>query len=104
MIWNKEKQNKDLLKHYKKLISIRKNNKALVDGKYEELYTKDRVLVYKRVLNNKEILVLINNEKEKVNIKLDICGEYIDIYSEKKILINKEIELESIDFKIISLK
>lgn len=104
MIWDNEKQNKNLLKHYKKLIEIRKNNKALVNGKYEELYAKDRALAYKRVLDNNEILVLINNDKEKQNFDLNINGEFSDIYSGEKVLINKSIELEKMSFKIISLK
>lgn len=46
MIWDEEKQNKDMLKFYKKMVSIRKENKVLVYGSYRNLYLKGNVIVF----------------------------------------------------------
>ena len=50
MIWDEDKQNKELLQHYKKLIAIRKENKELVYGEYKPLYLEDRLLSLREMM------------------------------------------------------
>ncbi|MEG1286423.1 MAG: glycoside hydrolase family 13 protein [Clostridium sp.] len=101
MIWNEKDQNKQLLSHYKKLIKIRKENNALMVGEYEEVYSKGKLLIYKRILCNEEILIVINNEEEKQKIDLNIFGEFNDMYLDETIKIDGELEINGMDFKIL---
>lgn len=102
MIWEEEKQNKDLLSFYKKMNSIRKTEKTLVHGEYINLYSEDALLVYKRVLDDKEILVILNNDENSSTLSLDgLQGRYIDLIEDKGIIIQRNIQLKGNDIKIL---
>lgn len=56
--------------YYQKLISLRKNNKALIHGLYELLAINDeKVWVYTRTLGQEKILVILNFTNENVSFK-----------------------------------
>jgi glycosidase len=63
----------DLFNWYKNLISIRENNKALSLGDLEFFLTdnSNKILGYKRVLNNKTIFVMINNKNENSEVEIN---------------------------------
>ncbi|MBE9480272.1 MAG: alpha-glucosidase C-terminal domain-containing protein [Bacteroidetes bacterium] len=64
--------NDDLLLHYKKLINIRNNNKALQVGSYKNLIAdndKD-VFVFEREYNGQIVIVAINNSYSEVVIEI----------------------------------
>jgi oligo-1,6-glucosidase len=74
---NAAAQEKDLnscLNYFRKIVKLRKDNPALVYGKYE-LLDKDNpnVYAYTRELNGKKFLVLLNftSKNSSVNISLD---------------------------------
>lgn len=102
MIWEEEKQNKDLLSFYKKMNSIRKTEKTLVHGEYINLYSENALLVYKRVLDDEEILVILNNDENSSTLALDgLQGIYVDLIEDKEIIIQKNIQLKGNDIKIL---
>ncbi|ROR23418.1 glycosidase [Mobilisporobacter senegalensis] len=57
--WNEEKWDKELLDYYKKLITLRKEEKALKYGNISFLST-DSVFIMKRTFKNETIMILIN--------------------------------------------
>lgn len=103
MIWDENKQNKDMFEYFKKLIRIRKENKTLVYGEYKELYCKDNILVFERNYNEEKIIVIINNNKENKSIKIPFESEGIELITEKNIQIESVINMEAMDLKIIKL-
>lgn len=102
MIWEEDKQNIELLNFYKMMNRIRKNNKALVYGKYVSLYNIDNVLIYKRTFNKEEVLVILNNNASTYKLKLkSINGNYVDLINDKPIIINESIMLKDNDILIL---
>lgn len=69
---DKVEVNTDLYNHYKKLISIRNENKALQVGSYKTVFTNDEngIFVFERVHEGESIFVVINNSETEqiVNI------------------------------------
>ena len=61
MIWNEDSQDKDLLQLFKKLIKVRKENKALIYGIFKEVYCKDNIIIFEREYNDKKVLCIFNN-------------------------------------------
>lgn len=53
-----------ILNHYKKLISIRKENRTLVDGSFKALYTSHGIFVFQRILENQAIITISNLTKK----------------------------------------
>lgn len=72
MIWDEEKQNKELLKFYKTMIKVRTSNKALVHGDFEEVYCEGDLLAFKRVLNDERIMIIFNNSDEDADVELNL--------------------------------
>lgn len=101
MIWDYEKQNIDIFNFYKKLISIRKQNKELIYGDYKEIYCKDNVLVFKRKYNEDEILVIINNNYENKKVDVEFTRNGVELIKNEKIIVNNSIEIEPMSIKII---
>ncbi len=98
---NVAKQDNDsnsILNFYRNLLKIRKQNDVFVYGDFEELeFNNSSLYVYKKVLSDEEIIVLLNfkNVKEKVDVSEKI--------SKTKILINNYDGLD-IDGKYVHLK
>lgn len=101
MIWNKEKQNLELLDFYKKLIKIRKENKSLIYGDYKEIYCKDNIVSFKRCFKDENVIIIINNNDCKKII--DLNEEFIakDLINEKLVEVKSFIELNSMETMIL---
>ena len=90
------KFNTVLFNWYKKLISIRENNKALSLGNlnFFLIDNPNKILGYKRTLNGKIFYVIINNKSEKADLDFDLNKDSIqqkrltDLISGKKINIS----------------
>ena len=67
MPWDDEEADYNLRNFYKKLIKIRKESKVLQKGDYQSFIIDEAKNIYsfKRKLNSKEIIVIINNNPEK---------------------------------------
>ncbi|WP_018250244.1 alpha-glycosidase [Orenia marismortui] len=110
MLWDENKQDKQLLKWYKKLISIRKDNPALRTGDFE-LVDKDvmeKIYAFTRKKGNNQLLVIFNNNNlmaelefdlNKLNIKADSFEELIseEEYKVKNDKININIKGYSVN-------
>lgn len=103
MVWDKEKQNLDLLEYYKKMINIRKENKELVYGDYKELICKDNIIVFERNYYNKTILVVINNNESKKQVTLPYKLWGTDLINSDEFGGVSKISTDGISIKVIKI-
>ncbi len=74
---------KDIFNFTKKLLHIRKTNKALTEGKLIHFYPFDNIYVYFRISDKQKIMIVINgNDKEK---KINLNNYKETIGDEKKL-------------------
>jgi alpha-glucosidase len=75
--WNESNWNRDLLSHYKKLITLRKTSNALQEGGFVSLYADGDVYAFARVLKNQSVITILNRGEE-TTVKLPIwkAGTY----------------------------
>ena len=99
MIWDEENQNKDLLNFYKMMIKLRKANKELIYGDFEEIYCKDDLLAFKRVLKDTNILVLFNNSDKDEAIELNLNCKGTNLITGEIEKINK-VKLDKKSFAV----
>lgn len=62
--------NENIFNHYRQLISLRKNHKALTEGEYKTVYTHNKtgVFSFERFNNNERILAVFNGSEKPVSI------------------------------------
>jgi len=101
MIWDEDKQDRDLYEFHKKLSAIRRENKSLIYGEFMPLYFDDGVVAYKRICNDEECICILNNFNGKRNIEIDIYGSYSDIMESEEVKINNGITLNPYEIKIL---
>ena len=77
MEWNAKEWDKEILKTTKELIKLRRGSKALQKGIFKPVTFKDKLLVYRRALNNENILVAINYSKKKQHLSLSFPFEVL---------------------------
>ncbi len=95
MIWDKNRQNLNLLQFFKKMISIRKTNQDLHDVDINWLLYDNNIIIYKKV----DTIVIMNNNHEtlKVNLPNEITHkQFYDLYNDKNISFENDIELKTI--------
>ena len=69
-------EKKSIYKFYSNLISIRKNNKAITLGKFEDITNENKdCFIYKRTFKNEEIIAVCNFDNEN-KIKIDNITDY----------------------------
>ncbi|MFM1514852.1 alpha,alpha-phosphotrehalase [Helcococcus ovis] len=81
-----KKVEKSIFKYYQKLIKLRKNFKAISEGRYKKVNSIYQSYVFERISENEEILVILNFKDFSKN--LDISKEIIEKYKDGEILIN----------------
>lgn len=99
MIWDEKKQNRELFDFYKNMINIRKNNKVLINGDFEEVYCENNIIAFKRVLNKEEIICIFNNNDNSVLVNLGLKLEGLNLITESIEKLS-EINLDKLSFKI----
>jgi glycosidase len=99
MPWKEELWNKDILKYYKKLISFRKEYPALRKGSFEIIATDGTLLVYKRTLEDEEIIVFANPGNEKATFSGSLPGLYHELFTNTQMEI-KNLEVPAKSFLI----
>ncbi|MBK7106399.1 MAG: cyclomaltodextrinase N-terminal domain-containing protein [Ignavibacteriae bacterium] len=86
----------------KKLLNLRKNNEVLIKGKFIQYFPKDNVYVYKKVLDNIEILIFLNDGNQEYQIDL---SRYLSTNNfeniETKNLLNENLPEIKFDEKFI---
>jgi glycosidase len=70
--YKEDKEKVKLRKYYKKLIKIRKENKALTSGNFQTLLYKDKIYGFLREYENARIIVVINNDEVNKEISIPI--------------------------------
>lgn len=104
MIWDEDKQNNELLAYYKSLTRIRHNNKALIYGDYASIYNEDYTLAYKRILNDEQLLIILNNSDDNYSIKSEkIAGNYEELLTCECVSIEDKIDLAPDEIKILKM-
>ena len=76
-----EKDSDSVLNYYRKMIKLRKENKALIYGEFEQLKTNKNIFAYKRIYEDKEYMVVINLTKKNQDYPFNIdynlvCSNY----------------------------
>lgn len=106
---NQIKEEDSILNYYKKLISVRKNNKVLIYGDFLEL-NKDNKQIYSyvRSLEHEKVLVVINffGEESIFNMPKDICYENQELLiSNYEVLDDniKEIKLRPYEVRVYKI-
>ncbi|MFW2490894.1 glycoside hydrolase family 13 protein [Clostridium chromiireducens] len=100
MVWEEEKQNKELFDLYKKLISVRKNNPELIYGSYKTLYCEGNLIIFERSYEKEMTIIAINNEEKQVEFKLPVNSPIKDLINSQISNVGENIYLKSMDFKI----
>ena len=84
---------------YKKMIKLRKEERLLIEGKYEDIDIEDRnVYIYKRFLENEELLIIANFYEKEHTVKLK------ENLSEYNLLISNYEDLKIDDFHELNLR
>lgn len=104
MIWDKDKQNQELLTLNKKLIAIRKENKCLVYGDFDTIYCKDEVFAFVRKDGEQKILVIFNNNDKNYLFSYNNDESGKNLLTDEDIDFSNDIELLPLSFKIIKIK
>jgi len=76
------KFNNDQFAFYKKLISIRKENPVLVNGRFKFLLAEGEHLAYERSDENNNIIVIFNLDENELFFDLPENEQYIDLLTE----------------------
>lgn len=100
----KVEQNKDLLKFYKKIISLRNNYDPLSKGSIKFIYSDDekRTFAFERVLNDKKIICAFNLGNDENSLEVDFKGK--EIFPDANDNVIQKIVLEPNSFKVFQLK
>ena len=99
MIWDKEKQNRELFDFYKNMINIRKNNKVFTFGNFKEVYCENNIIAFKRVLEKEEVLCVFNNSDDSVLVNINLELKAVNLIT-KSIEDLVKIKLDGFSFKI----
>lgn len=101
MIWDRDKQDTNLLDLYRKLCHIRNDNKCLAYGDYVSLSSPE-ILAFRRNYNGESILVLINNQDTASAIKNEkIRGSYINLLTGEKVELYNELAMKANEYLIL---
>lgn len=97
MIWDEEKQDRDLFKQLKQLITIRQTHPAMRAHELQWIMTSDKnnTLIFKKVCEEEEIYVLLNNDKnnQTINIPSMMQQAYTDLMANQPLELKKSITL-----------
>ncbi len=105
MIWEKEKQNQDLISLIKKLVDLRKVHESFKteNFKWVDIDTNTNTLMYKKESEEEILYVILNNDNTGVEIPLpeELKGiSFKDSIEEKYITLNKDIKVLPFGYKI----
>lgn len=77
-----------IFNYYKKLIELRHTNKVISEGSFVEILKDNKkVFAYKRILNKKELTIILNFKEELIDINKEI-GEVKEVFKQNRLLSN----------------
>lgn len=96
MIWDEEKQDRDMFEFVQKLIRLRKENKELrlIDNEWIKTCEKTGTIIIKK----EDVTIIINNSDKEIDIELPKYlqnKKVIDLFKDKEIKLNKEVVLNA---------
>lgn len=96
---NFDKVGNDMYQFIKKLIQIRKENiNSIKEAHIKWHYTNDNILVYQK----NDLLCIINNNNQSKEINIEnINGSYIDLFNNKKVVLNTNISLDKYQYYLL---
>lgn len=99
--WDESTWDMDLFEFIKSLIKLRKTHKEFLSSDYH--FIDNKTLSYYKKHNNELTLLLINdsNKKETVLLEKEFLGNYINLLTNEKIIINNNIKLNEYEFMIL---
>jgi glycosidase len=103
MIWEENKQDKELFSFFQRLISLRKSYQNFNSIDIKWLYTENNILIYQKG----DIFFLMNNTNLDVTISLPEIMKhqsFIDLYCEKEVSVEKIITIKKYGFLILKSK
>ncbi|SFA79227.1 MULTISPECIES: glycoside hydrolase family 13 protein [unclassified Bacillus (in: firmicutes)] len=107
MVWDTEKQNRDLFNHLKKLISLRKEHQAFRNNDITFIETNDATnhVIYSKTDGSSEYIFILNNSVDSVNV---VIPESLSVSNALDLWTNETIETDEIlidgfGFKILQL-
>lgn len=81
MVWDEERQDRELLGFFTKLISIRKGNPALIKGDLRMVLARGGLAAFSRTCGNERILAVFNNSDSRRTLRRGIPSKAIDLYT-----------------------
>lgn len=106
MIWEEEKQDKDMYQYIKHLISLRKSDPLMTTPNFKWIDTNPSTnhIVYKKYINNEELYVVINNKDSELNIDTPsemMNKQFVDLFTNKEITLGNQINIDKYSFLLI---
>ena len=86
--WGNE--DKELLKHYKKIGKIRRNNPVYAEGEFKLLHLDGSLLAFERVLGRDRFVTVINNSETSISVKFR--RKVVDLFNEES---GREFEISA---------
>ncbi len=86
MVWEEEKQNREMLEFYRRTISLRKEFSALrdIDIRFLQAEEGSRVLVYeRRSEQGPGFIIALNAGERQAKVSVEAAGAWVDAYSDE---------------------
>jgi glycosidase len=99
--WKEEIWNEEILKHYKKMIELRKNRESLQIGDYKVLEAKEGLLIFERSTEKEQTIIVINSKNDSI-ITDKLNGEFKDLYN--NVIIEEVEKISAKSFMILEEK
>ena len=97
MIWDKDKQDLNMLAIFKKLIEVRKNYPAMRATTIKWIYIDDaeNLIIFKKLHDEGDIYVILNNSNEKKIVDLSVIPSdtYTDLLTEQTVTTQNGLEI-----------
>ncbi len=106
MIWEDDKQDKDMLSFMKKLIALRKENDTFKSRDYNWLTVSDEenIVIFEKIAGEESCFVIINNNETEKEISLPeiLKGKKMtNLFTDEEVKFGENIILKGLDFLIV---
>ncbi|ETA79892.1 glycoside hydrolase family 13 protein [Youngiibacter fragilis] len=98
MVWDEERQDRELLGFFRKLISIRKGNPALVSGDLRMEHARGGLVAFSRSYGDERILAVFNNSDSRRTLRKGIPSKVADLYTGETRQITDGVTIEPMGF------
>jgi len=97
MIWDRERQDLNMYTHIKRLIELYNQFDAFKSPNLSWINYSDNHLFYQK----EDLYFIINKSDKKLSVPSKIHGKYVNIYTDEKVIVDGNIELEPYSFLIL---